>query len=161
MDTQKIEPLLMDYALGATTPEVAALIEAFQETNADVRAQVSRWQNVANVARQAMDDGISNPLPVFPRRRLQSAQQRARWLWSAVRTAALAACLLLGYLAGIQGHDRTSPAGAVSDVPIAAVHDFWSTERLRAVAEQDQAQKRGPTASGFRNPSLLLQQFGG
>jgi anti-sigma factor RsiW len=163
MDTQKIELLLMDYALGATTPEVTALIEAYQETNPQVRAEVAQWRDIAAVARQAMEEKKSATPPVFPRRQLHSAGRHAQWRKAAVRITALAACLFLGYVAGSQWNNRAAtPATATAvSAPVAAVENFWSMSRLRAVAERDAAQSARPSASSVRNPSVLLQQFGG
>jgi anti-sigma-K factor RskA len=149
MDTQKIEPLLMDYALGATSAEVSALIEAFQERDADVQACLRQWQEIADLTRRATAPHETVAVPVFPRSRLQTAQRTAQRRRTAVRVAALAACLLLGYLIGTEAHGRpdvaslaksvpmtmvVSPASA--DVPVATMNDFWSQSRLLAAMQR-------------------------
>ncbi len=172
MDTQKIEPLLMDHALGATTPEVGALIEAFQEKDTEVRARLEKWLEVAELARRAMEERAVTALPAFPRRQLQVARrgmQRRRMLaWS----GGLAACVLIGYLLGNRGHDHPATPAAVTadprptseaavDVPVAGVKDLWSISRLRASAERNASRPVRSSATTLWNRWISFHQLGG
>jgi anti-sigma-K factor RskA len=181
MDMQKIEPLLMDYALGGTSPEVSALIEALQEKDTGVRTEVDQWRSVAALARQTAPAEAAVNVPVFPVRRLKRARRVARVRQAAVWCSALAACLVLGYLVGNAHGDRTKlatlagqPAGVATvssiavnamgeSVPVAAVIDFWSPSRLIALAQRN-SNRPIPTPSswsGFSDPSTRLHSFGG
>ena len=172
MDTQKIEPLLMDHALGATTPEVGALIEAFQEKDTEVRARLEKWLGIAKLARRAMEETVVTALPAFPQRQLQVArlgtQRRRMLVWS----AGLAACMLIGYLLGSRGHGHpATPAVVTADprptlaaavaVPLAGVDDFWSIERLRASAERDAARSVRSSANTLWNRWTSFHHLGG
>jgi anti-sigma-K factor RskA len=173
MELQKIEPLLMDYALGATTPEVSALIEAYQEKDAEVRTRLEQWRGVAQLAQRAIPAEESVTAPIFPRRKLQSARRTMLWRRAAAWGAALAACLMLGYFAGSQRRDRVETVAtlggakvatlaAAADVPVAAVENFGSQAWWRAVAQQNADRPvRSSSSYSFGNLSVLLQRFGG
>lgn len=176
MDTQKIEPLLMDYALGATSAEVSALIEAFQERDADVQARLQQWQEIADLTRRAIAPHETVAVPVFPRSRLQTAQRNAQRRQTLVRIAALAACLLLGYLIGTESHGRPEVASlaagfpkirfatpACADVPVATVNDFWSQSRLLAAIQRtsNRQPKSQSSWNSIGNFSVLFHPSGG
>jgi len=176
MDMQKIEPLLMDYALGATSAEVSALIEAFQERDIEVRARLRQWQEIADLTRRATAPHETVAVPVFPRSRLQTAQRTAQWRRAAVWGAAMAACLVLGYMIGTQAHDRPEvvslaaglpktrlAAPAASDVPMATVNDFWSQSRLLAAIQRtsNRQPKSRSSWNSIDNLSVLFHQSGG
>ena len=180
MELQKIEPLLMDYALGATTPEVSALIEAYQEKDAQVQANLEQWRGVAQLARRAIPTEETVTVPIFPRQLLQSARRTMLWRRAAVWGAALAACLMLGYFAGSVGHhcsDMAAPLGgapttsvAITSVapgspaaalPVAAVGNFGSAAWWRAMAQRNAARPVRSSSNSFGNLSDLLQRFGG
>jgi hypothetical protein len=174
MEPQKFEAIFMDYALGATTPEVAALIEAFQEKDADVRRHVAEWRGVTALARRAIPAQEFVNVPIFPRSRLQNALRSAQWRRTAVWGAALAACLMLGYFVGKRGFDRVEvpasssgvptalvAAPAAANVPVAAVNEFWSQSRLVAEAQRSAGQPVRSGSNAFGNLSVLLRQSGG
>jgi anti-sigma factor RsiW len=176
MDMQKIEPLLMDYALGATSAEVSALIEAFQERDADVQACLRQWQEIADLTRRATAPHETVAVPVFPRSRLQTAQRTAQRRRTLVRIAALAACLLLGYLIGTEAHGRpeiasltaglpktTLATSASADVPVATANDFWSQSRLLAAMQRtsNRQPKSRSSWNSIGNLSVLFHPSGG
>ncbi len=52
MDTEKIDMLLIDHALNATPPDVAALVEAFIEKDPDARARLDNFRATASAAKR-------------------------------------------------------------------------------------------------------------
>jgi hypothetical protein len=171
MELQNIEPLLLDYAWGATTPEVSALIEAYQEKDAEARSALEQWREVAQLARRAIPAQESITVPIFPWGRLQGIRRTAQWRRAAVRCAALAACLMLGYLMGSQVRDRAGMTATLNgarptlatttDVPVAAVKDFGSPSWWRAMAQQNANRPVRSSPYSFKNLSILFHQSGG
>ena len=173
MEMQKIEPLLMDYALGATDTEVSALVEALAAKDGHVRTQLEQWGEVAALAKRAEAVREMANVPVFPRQGLESARRAAIWRRTAVQVAAIAACLMLGFFVGsVNERNReltltgdmpqmvvanTTIAG---EVPVAAVKEFWSPARLVAVA-QSNAERPAPARSPVGNSSTMFFQSGG
>ncbi|HUO10480.1 MAG TPA: hypothetical protein VM008_19400 [Phycisphaerae bacterium] len=149
MDMVKIEALLMDHALGGTSDEVGALVEAYVERDAAARARLEELRGTVGAAKRAL---ASQPvlLPAYPRGALEHSMQRHLWKRRVVAGAAIAACIAVGFLIGDlwRGENRkTDIATRVASVPaqksgvpvaaeMATVRDFWSTARLRASAEQ-------------------------
>lgn len=166
MEMQVIEPLLMDYALGATDVEVSALVEALAAKDGQVQVQLQEWGEVAALAKRAEPMREMADVPVFPRQELESARRARIWRRATVQVAALAACLMLGFFVGSQVNGRNRELelpGAVSqmvvthttipgEVPVAAVKEFWSPARLIAVA-QSNAERPAPARSAVGNPS--------
>jgi anti-sigma factor RsiW len=172
MDIQTIEPVLIDYVLGGATPEVAALVEAFQEKDAEAQACVKRWRTVAGLARQAMGSDQSTSLPTFPERKLQVARQMAQRRQAIVWAAALAASVLIGYLIGMNGRDRKmaseiATAGSrpahveTTSNPESSDADFWSMARIREVAERNAARPPRAPAASLENRWDGFPHYGG
>jgi hypothetical protein len=172
MDIQTIEPVLIDYVLGGATPEVAALVDAFQEKDAEAQACIERWSKLAGLARQAMENDQTRPLPAFPQRQMhvarQGAQRRRAMLWA----ASLAASLLVGYAIGNFGRgrqmapevamtrSRPSPVEAANR-PSSNASDFWSVARMRDVAQRI-AQRPAPAPQGaLENRRVGFSRYGG
>ena len=143
---QQLEQLLLDHALGACPPEVEALLETYLEDHPDTRLQLDGWRSIADPARTTLADP-PRPLPPFPRRKLQTAQNRRHFLRMSALCSGLAACLVIGAFAGHFWPERrvSTPVSAVIHVPtpdtqtaphVAAVQDFWSISRLREYARQ-------------------------
>jgi anti-sigma-K factor RskA len=150
MDLQQIDSLLMDHALGGTTPEEAAVIEALAEKDSTVRARLDEWRGLANLARRTASDAPV-ALPPFPAHRFSSQGGRKwrrffTWLWFGVpmgfdadnrggqwqRVVAwgvsMAACIAIGFAVGRPwGQQPSGPSGVVAVVntapaaPIVAV----------------------------------------
>jgi hypothetical protein len=173
MEMQKIGPLLMDYALGATDAEVSALIEALAAKDADVQTQLQQWGEVTALAKRAEPEREMANVPVFPRQELESARRVAIWRRTAVQIVALAACLMLGFFAGSRLSGRAAvssndaPQIAVTSAPVtgegpvAAVKDFWSPARLMAVAQSNAERPAPARSSSVGNLSTVFSQFGG
>jgi anti-sigma factor RsiW len=148
MDTEKIESLLMDHALGATSADVAALIEAYIAKDDAARAKLEEWRQLAGSAKLALraDPMI---LPAFPRQALQRSQRRKVFRLAAWG-AGMAACVALGFALGSLrnggGEGTQSVVAQMSNqvteqmtpARVAAVRDFWSVSRLREYARNAQ-----------------------
>jgi hypothetical protein len=178
MEPQQIEPLLIDYALGAASPEVSTLIEAFQAIDVDLKSRINQLRQLTELARQAIPAYQTLTVPLFPHRQLQSARRLSQWRRRAVRIAALAACLLLGISIGNRLRSpamtsattatallsSTSTTAAPADaVPVAAVDDFCSYSRFLAVTQRnvDRPAHSQPAWHSFNDLSLLFHPLGG
>ncbi|HZZ29702.1 MAG TPA: hypothetical protein VFE46_17025 [Pirellulales bacterium] len=175
MDLQKIEPLLIDYALDVAPPEVMALVEAYVEKDAVAGAQLVQWQSVVGLARRAILNRNSTlalaAIPVFPRRRLQTAQRRTRMRKGATWAAALAACLTLGFFAGSQTQRQPNataaasgnqkPALGTAERPIAAVRNFGSLAWRRAMVQQIADRPEQPSNYALKDLMILYHPTGG
>ena len=170
MDMQKIEPLLMDYALGGTSPEVSALIEALEEKDAGVRTEVDHWRSITALARQTAPVETAASVPLFPARWLERAGRVARYRQAAVWCAALGACLMLGYVIGNAQGDRGQSAtltgkpvaiATSSNVSTVAVDGFWSPARLIAIQRESQRSQAQSSWNSFNKLSILFHPSGG
>jgi anti-sigma factor RsiW len=88
MNMEQIDSLLMDHALGAATPQEAAVIEALAEKDPAVRARLAEWRGLADLARRT---GADAPvaLPPFPAHRFSNHRGRKwrrffTWFWFGV-----------------------------------------------------------------------------
>jgi hypothetical protein len=143
MDAEKIEGLLMDHALGATSGDVAALVEAYVEKDAAARGKLEEWGALAAGAKRAMRTEAVM-LPEFPRKALEQAERRRWWGKSLLIGAGMAACVAMGFGSARLGEQRGVPEPMVAEAVVggstlspqrvAAVQDFWSVARLRAYA---------------------------
>ncbi len=174
MDLQKIEPLLLDYALGATPPEVAALVEAYLETDTAARSQLAQWQSMVGLARRAIpEQAAAGAIPAFPHRQIQTAHKRARWQKAAAWAATMAACLTLGYFAGnqirtqpntstnIAAGDAQQQASVTVEQPIAAVRNFGSPAWWRAMAQQNAKRPDRPSTYTLKDLAAKYHPTGG
>jgi anti-sigma factor RsiW len=165
MDAERMDALLMDHALGETTPDVAALVEAYVEKDAAARATLEEWRATAGLATRALQ-GKPVVLPAFPRAALVRSQTLRQWRSRILWGTGMAACLALGVAVGIRWNSQEQPPvvplaqAPVVPLPpppmrIAAVRDFWSISRLRAIAENTpKPVKATPWANPFRRPTL-------
>jgi hypothetical protein len=150
MDAEKLNALLIDHALGETTPDVAALVEAYIEKDPAARATLEEWRATAGLAKRALRE---NPviLPAFPREALERSQTMRQWRTRILWGAGMAACLAVGFMIGTRWDEPAtqvaqepnaipSPTSPLPTSPahIAAVPDFWSISRFRAIAENSQ-----------------------
>jgi hypothetical protein len=178
MDTQQLDSLILDYSLGALPPDVAALLEAYAATNPRLEVRMAEWRGTADLARRA-GQGPRTALPAFPRRRLEQADRSAHARRAVGWITAAAACILIGFAAGAQwppvkptGSNPSAissietlprpphPTHADAEIPVAAVTDFWSVDRLRSYARQQSAQA---TSANRQNKTMWpdVQWIGG
>src|ERR1044071_598 len=100
MDRFLLQRLLVDRSLGALSPDVAGLLEAWLARDADALRLACEFDRTALLARCAMPAAGHVRLPGFPRARLERAGTVLRLRRIAGRVAALAACLVLGFSLG-------------------------------------------------------------
>ncbi len=62
---EKMEGVLMDYAVGETSAEVSAMVEALMEREELVRRKVEEWRRIVGDARGAMREKMKVELPAF------------------------------------------------------------------------------------------------
>jgi anti-sigma factor RsiW len=165
MDAEKLNALLIDHALGETIPDIAALMEAYIEKDPAARATLEEWRATAGLAKRALQ---GNPviLPAFPRAALERSQAMRQWRTRIFWSAGMAACLAVGFMIGTRWEEPTiqvaqAPNGIPSQTSplptstahIAAVPDFWSVSRFRAIAENSQKPAKIATWTNlFRRP---------
>ncbi|MBN1489553.1 MAG: hypothetical protein JXA69_06505 [Phycisphaerae bacterium] len=144
MDSETLEKLMIDRALGAMPPDCEILLAAYLETHPDAAAECGSIEQAVELARQALTDGSAATLPAFPAERLREAQ-RTDWLWRMTRAAAgIAASVVLGFGAHAMFFPAATPETGMSASSLIAVHGpeqrteeigedagFWSGERLR------------------------------
>jgi hypothetical protein len=148
MDQATLERLMLDDALGALSADASELLAACVRTLPGGDERLAAWRRVAATARAAMPGESAKVLPPFPTRRTVSNP------WRMVRTGlSVAAVLALGVGIGLWMPRRPVAVTQVAVVsqPIVAegpstvgVHDFWSSQRLLALAMEE---KHTPSAA--------------
>jgi hypothetical protein len=169
MTAEQLDELLMDHALGETHGDVAELIDTCAEKDPAIRLKLTHWQTVAGTARGALGQtALPQPasLPPFPRASLPLAAKNQRWQPLLLGASGMAACVCLGFLLGARTASAPAPAVASATpavgVPaappeIAAVSNFWSVSRFRAIAENAQKPaKVQPWTAILRRPGFAI-----
>lgn len=136
---------MTDRALGALSPDVASLLDAFLEREPRAADFAREIEGTVGLARTALAGEAVSSMPAFP---IEGLRQIARWRrrarWTGYVTG-LAACLLVGL--GIGTWMAGAPASPSSPVQIVAAYagpaqpivgnvaadrnGFWSAERWR------------------------------
>ncbi len=148
MDTQTLERLLMDRALGVLPADVEALLAAYLEQEPSAAQRAGEFARAAAAARRLLHSDAPASLPPFPAvriRHLQRTRRQLRW----IRTlGGLAATVVLGVGLGVMFRDwRASPPlpaglpGASQERQYAGAallrsEGFWSVSRLHAWARR-------------------------
>jgi hypothetical protein len=167
MNAEMLERLMIDDSLGQLSSEVSALLDAYLMGDPAARAEAEVLRRMVGVARKAAAGAVPR-LPPFDRRGLERARQRrvigrtTGWISAA---AGLAACLAIGFILGHQWQRTSGPSVASDSAPKAvsvfgatarikdgnadgddgggkAANGFWSTQRMRTLAQQNQASAR-------------------
>lgn len=140
MDREVLERLLMDRALGALTPDVAAVLDAYVAMDAAAAARAREFDAAALAARQVLGPAMAE-VPPFPAVRLARIDRTRRQLVLIRNVAGLAAAIVLGVVVGAWGFKPVAPfAGpgvvqATSRTVAAESGGFWSRERWLAAAQ--------------------------
>jgi hypothetical protein len=169
MNAEILEKLLIDQALGALPPEVESLLKAYLQKDAPANQESRQWEVVVDNAQRSLAAEMP-ALPPFDREKLQARiNTRKNWRRAAQFSAigaGMAACLVIGMLMGYGRAAETAriaqTAGSKALQPIptalatpsgeqktAAVSDFWSESRLRALAEQPHPPQKMPEFHGM------------
>ena len=139
MDSETLDRLLMDRALGGLPPDVEALLAAYLEQTPTAAARATDYTAAADAARQVLRSDRPATPPPFPALRLHQIAEARRRLRLVRHVAGLAAALVFGVGLGAgllrtsAPADRPAPPAAVERVPIdqrPIANDFWSTTRL-------------------------------
>jgi hypothetical protein len=121
LDSERVERLAIDRALGALDEDVDALLAAYLELEPDAARVAAGVDGTARLARESIgsiggvDQRDTSPLPPFPADRLRKAGHGgSRAMRLAGIVAALAACVVAGSLLGATLARRASvaPGGA-------------------------------------------------
>jgi anti-sigma factor RsiW len=120
MRPESLEALLLDYALGQLSPEVAELMEGHLAQSPEAAKQAHGLASTLQLARQATTVTLEAPQRPLALERLRGARvtnRRRVVIWEWVR---LAACVLIGLTLGWYGHIVRKPTTAPAFVPMAA-----------------------------------------
>ena len=109
MRPESLEALLLDYALGQLSPEVAELIEGDLAQSPEAAKQAHGLASTLQLARQATTvtlEAPQRPLALERLRRARVTNRRRVVIWEWVR---LAACVLIGLTLGWYCHIVRKP----------------------------------------------------
>lgn len=140
MDREVLERLLMDRALGALTPDVVAVLDAYVAVDAAAAARAREFDAATLAARQVLGPAMAE-VPPFPAVRLARIDRTRRQLVLVRNVAGLAAAIVLGVMVGAWGFRRAGPVAgptAVKASPQTAEVEnggFWSRDRWLAAAQ--------------------------
>lgn len=146
MNAETMERLLMDRALGALSPDVAALLEAHLRQEPAAAARAAQYEQVTDATRRAFsaasvtrgelrggaDPAASSPAraapPPFPARQIRRVlARRRRWIRLA-HAASLAACLALGVWLGWSWTETPAAAPVAPDPAALAAEQAFQAQ---------------------------------
>jgi anti-sigma factor RsiW len=144
METETLERLLMDRALGELSPDAETLLAAYLEHDAVAAARGREFELAAIRTRQVLRQAQPTTLPPFPAARMQALNRGPRRLVLLRNVAGIAAALVLGVAlgAGLDRHVAAQRTAGASPLPapvfvIARMGaeatgsaGFWSVQRL-------------------------------
>ena len=143
MNTETLDRLLMDRALGALPPDADALLAAYLDHDSASATRAQEFDAAAAAARRLFQQPASAGLPAFPALRIHKVEQARQRLRIVRHAAGLAAALVLGLGLGIgfsSGGVQVSseeaatvshePRWASAAAPGRPQPGFWSTQRL-------------------------------
>ena len=157
MNSETLERLMLDRALGALPADCEALLTAYLESHPDAAAACREIEQTVGLARRSLAKEPIESLPAFPADKLLRSGRSLR-LWRTAKTAvAVAASIAIGFgahawlsRAASPGPGRTTPPALaysgserVSEES-AEGSAFWSGRRLyeRAAGTQRQSSNR-------------------
>lgn len=152
MDTETLERLATDRALGAMNADVEELFDACMRRDAAASRVADETRRTVEIAREAMREHPPSSMPAFP---LEGFKQIDRWRRRVAAmgyAAGLAACLIIGIFIGRPSSPGATPRPVVHVSPPAAVpvvqradeDGFWSIERLLKQREQSSHRSQPP-----------------
>jgi hypothetical protein len=146
MNPDILERLLIDQALGQLTPDMVALLDAYQSDHPAVGPRASGLERTVRLAGDVLRTREIAALPPFPAARIRSASNKRYTLRVVRDVSALAATLVFGVLLGTR---VLTPSAAIAprpterSLPVVQVtpaqrpttgDDFWSAARLYQTA---------------------------
>jgi hypothetical protein len=157
MDTETLERLLMDRALGALPADAEALLAAWVSDHPEKRAVAERIERTVGAARAALAEEKPVRLPPFPVEAIgRRLAERRRWAVVG-EVAGLAACVLVGiglhaaWIAGGMGNaGRAGPGGITKDAEQAiTVAQSDSHENAQEAHRAGQESRRGADQESY------------
>jgi hypothetical protein len=167
MKQEILDRLLIDRALEALTPDVAALLDAYLEQEPQQAPAAEEFRTAVRLARLAAPPAPAVPLPPLKLAPMPEARPARLDLWRAWWPAELAAAFVLGIGLTFWAVRHTEPAptriesrprmAALAASEPATPSAFWSLERLASL-EPKVAAPRPPRLtwrSIMQNPELV------
>jgi len=175
-----LERLTTDRAVGALTPDVEHLLEAYLKLDSASARTADEIGQTIHLAREALAEKVPSSMPAFPVAGFMQIERWRRRVRQFTYAAGLAACLSLGLGLGrltapapvielavadapdsaqvvpgnvdeIQGPQASTPTELVrSTSPQDMSSGFWDVDRLRQLREQDRPQSRPQAYPGVR-----------
>lgn len=138
VDPDTLERLLADRALGATHPDVDALLDAYLATDPQAAALNGSITRTVALADAALPDDEAPAPPRLDTQRIDTALHQRRARRYLTHAAALAAVLVLGLVIGSTRIEtpppRTDPPPvAAQPAPTDDPSHFWSAQRIAAL----------------------------
>jgi anti-sigma factor RsiW len=142
MDTETLDRLLMDRALGSLPADTDALLVAYLDYDKAAGARAREFAAAAAAARRLFQQPLPTALPPFPAANIRNVEQAQRRVRALRYIASMAAVLVVGIGLGLvfpHAPAIETPAPLITVVattPVVAAHEpeagFWSTQRLYA-----------------------------
>ena len=167
MDSETLERLMLDRALGALPADCEALLVAYLESHPEAASACREIEQAVGLARRALAEEPTKPLPAFPADRLLRSGRSFR-LWRTARVAAaVAASIAIGFGAHVWLSRASTTGSGRPPAPMVAYSGseqvsedgregaaFWSGRRLyeRAAGTQRQSSNRLIWDSPLRTP---------
>lgn len=143
MNTETLDRLLMDRALGALPRDADALLAAYLDHDSASATRAREFNAAATAARRLFQQPASAGLPPFPALRIHELEQARQRLRILRHVAGLAAALVVGLGLGIGFSSGRAPRAAEptatlsheprwasAAAPGRPQQGFWSTQRL-------------------------------
>lgn len=151
MNSEQLESLLLDHALGELSPAVAALLEAHLALDPVAARHATELTATVQLAQRAVATPVASTPRVLDLTALARVQRAARSTARRLEFFRLAACVALGLGLGWLARPTPAPANSQASTAVPATFaplapadprsTFWSVARLTAT-------QRPPTATG-------------
>jgi len=169
MDSETLERLMLDRALGTLPPDCEALLAAYLASHPESASACREIEQTVDLARRSFAEKPTKSLPAFPADRLwRSGRSFRRWRTARI-AAAVAASIAIGFGAHVWLSRSAPPSTSWPDAAIVAYNGsvrvseespegsaFWSGRRLyqRASDARRQSPSRPIWASPVRLPHI-------
>lgn len=175
MKQDDLEQLILDCALGALSPQVEQLLDAYLVFDAESALQLQQMKHTVSLASKAMERGdAKQSLPPFPVKALLKTHRQRRSLWRVTQAAAIAACLVLAFMSGRRVQPQTDHTVSTMSIvaapniswpkPVVEQEDkadgFWSLAKWQQLAKDRPRRRPRWVWESFDSPPVLETQGG-